>query len=535
VNPARRGPSVEQRNKLSDGASPIAPRGAQQECDCPACTEQEVDPAELLGALLNDLAPLADAEDVLAAELAGAAFLAMVSAVDDEELARLTDAFIPAVESRPSPSAVAVLRALASVAAGVEPRLAAAASAAADHVVAAGVPESTWTAELAEPVHVTECVRLHSDRAALSVLVASFRRAGRGHALMIVVDELHRAAAADILLVDADQLPTVLEQIGMLGRADGLVLRRQALNPAELRWYAEEALNARAMHDEDDPADEEVSWMASGDGGDDEDDGPPYPVLAQLARSRLVALPRARKPAGARSHEKSHTLSALDLLMANIGGAPAGSGGGLGFPGLARTAQAKLPAKRKKKDGPAPIYQIKVGLRQAKPPIWRRLEVPADLSLADLHHVIQVTFGWDDSHLHMFETPYGEFGHANQELGHRAEAPVTLEQVAPRATDKIRYTYDFGDDWEHEILVEKVLDRDQSAPVHPRCTGGRRAAPPEDCGGIWGYAELVEVLADPRHPDHEDRLQWLGLDDPNQFDPAAFDRENVNRALTQLR
>ena len=127
-----------------------------------------------------------------------------------------------------------------------------------------------------------------------------------------------------------------------------------------------------------------------------------------------------------------------------------------------------------------------------------------------------------------------KFGRADRELGHRAETPVTLEQVAAQAADKIRYTYDFGDDWVHEIVVEKILDRD---PVldYPCCTGGRRAAPPDDCGGIWGYDELVEVLADPDHPEHKERLEWLGLDDASQFDPAAFDLDEVNRALAKLR
>jgi Plasmid pRiA4b ORF-3-like protein len=175
-----------------------------------------------------------------------------------------------------------------------------------------------------------------------------------------------------------------------------------------------------------------------------------------------------------------------------------------------------------------------VGLRGAKPPIWRRLLVPADVSLARLHEVIQAAFGWHGGHMHVFETPYGDFGHADRELGHRAEAPVTLEQVAPQAKDKIRYTYDFGDDWVHEIVVEKVLDRDP-APAYPRCTGGRRAAPPDDCGGIWGYEELVEILADPRRPEHRERLEWLGLGEASQFDPAVFDVDEVNGALAKLR
>jgi hypothetical protein len=175
-----------------------------------------------------------------------------------------------------------------------------------------------------------------------------------------------------------------------------------------------------------------------------------------------------------------------------------------------------------------------VGLRGATPPIWRRLEVPADVSLARLHRIIQVAFAWDGSHLHVFQTPYGEFGIADAELGHRAEAPVTLEQVAPTACSAIRYTYDFGDDWEHDVVVEKVLDRD-STVSYPRCTGGRRAAPPEDCGGIWGYADLAQAITDPVHPGHDDMLEWLGLSDAADFDPAEFDAQTVTQALSELR
>jgi hypothetical protein len=98
----------------------------------------------------------------------------------------------------------------------------------------------------------------------------------------------------------------------------------------------------------------------------------------------------------------------------------------------------------------------------------------------------------------------------------------------------IRYTYDFGDDWEHDILVEKVFDRDEAAS-YPRCTAGQRATPPEDCGGIWGYHNLTDVLTDPTHPEHEDTLEWLGLDHATEFDPASFDAKTVTQALSRLR
>jgi hypothetical protein len=199
-----------------------------------------------------------------------------------------------------------------------------------------------------------------------------------------------------------------------------------------------------------------------------------------------------------------------------------------------RDGELTLPPKRKKAAGPAPIYRIKVGLRDAKPPIWRRLEVPADITLARLHRVIQAAFGWDDSHMHVFKTSYGNYGAADRELGHRAEGPVTLEQVAPAAKERFRYLYDFGDNWLHDVEVEAVVDRDPAA-AYPRCTGGRRAAPADDSGGVWGHEELVAILADPSHPEHEERLEWLGLASAKEFDPARFDPAEITEALKKLR
>jgi hypothetical protein len=249
---------------------------------------------------------------------------------------------------------------------------------------------------------------------------------------------------------------------------------------------------------------------------DGEDDGPPYAALALLLRTRLETLPEPRRPAGARAHAHlPDNVSSLPVLLGP------------------RPASAKLPVTRKKSNGPAPIYQIKVALVGTRPPIWRRLLVPADLSLASLHDAIQAAFGWDGSHLHVFQTSYGDFGQPDRELGYLNERPVNLEQIAPKTGDKLRYTYDFGDDWVHEIVVEKSFDRDP-ALAYPRCTGGRRAAPPDDCGGIWGYEQLLEALADPHHAEHEDRLDWLGLEDAAEFDPAAFDLDEVNQALAQV-
>src|SRR5262245_21542379 len=201
------------------------------------------------------------------------------------------------------------------------------------------------------------------------------------------------------------------------------------------------------------------------------------------------------------------------------------------LPGKPRSAPGGRRARTS--GGPAPIYQLKVVLRDTKPPIWRRLEVPADISLAGLHEVMQIAFDWWDYHLHVFQTSDGDFGIPDPELGYRTDSSRTLEQVAKSAGNSIRYTYDFGDDWEHHILVEKVLERD-AATIYPRCTDGRRAAPPEDCGGVWGYADLVQILSDPTHPEHGDRLKWLGLVDNGEFDPDFFDADEVTEALSGL-
>ena len=193
----------------------------------------------------------------------------------------------------------------------------------------------------------------------------------------------------------------------------------------------------------------------------------------------------------------------------------------------------KLPAKRKTKDGQAPVLQLRVDLRGSKPPIWRRLQVPGDIALRELHTLLQVAFDWHSTHMYAFDTAYGQFGIPDPELGLRSDTKVTLEQVAAGPGTKLTYTYDFGDDWEHVIAVEGTVPR-EDASIYPRCVGGRQKAPPEDCGGIWGYLELLEILDNPAHEEHEDRLEWLGIDRPDQHDPAHFDTDEVNDAFTAL-
>lgn len=179
------------------------------------------------------------------------------------------------------------------------------------------------------------------------------------------------------------------------------------------------------------------------------------------------------------------------------------------------------------------ILQLKISLiGVSKPGVWRRVLVPADIPLDRFHEVIQAAMGWEDCHMHVFTNGSAEYGLPDPELDHRDERQTMLNQLLGRSGDRIRYTYDFGDGWEHDIRVEEVLAAEPEA-LYPICLTGKGACPPEDCGGIWGYAHLREVLADPAHEEHEDMIEWLGLDSVAEFDPARFDVDQVNgeRAL----
>jgi hypothetical protein len=177
------------------------------------------------------------------------------------------------------------------------------------------------------------------------------------------------------------------------------------------------------------------------------------------------------------------------------------------------------------------VFQVKVTLRDAKPPIWRRLRLPGSTTLAQLHQVIQVAFGWEDAHLHAFEVGGRRYSRPDFELWDEAadERKARLRDLAARPGTRLRYTYDFGDSWEHDVLVEDILPSD--GVPHAVCLAGRRAGPPEDCGGVWGYAELCDILGDPNHPDHGEQLEWLG----HPHDPDAFDKETINSSLARIR
>jgi hypothetical protein len=178
------------------------------------------------------------------------------------------------------------------------------------------------------------------------------------------------------------------------------------------------------------------------------------------------------------------------------------------------------------------IVQIKVKLLGVtKPPVWRRLQLRADTRLDQLHEIIQAALGWENYHMHVFSFGDEEFGIPDPELGFSDERHVTLgELIAGVGGDRFRYTYDFGDDWQHEVVVEELLDPDPETH-YPLLVAAKGACPPEDCGGPWGYANLREILADPNHDEHQEMLEWLGLDNASEFDPAAVAIDEVEHEL----
>lgn len=185
------------------------------------------------------------------------------------------------------------------------------------------------------------------------------------------------------------------------------------------------------------------------------------------------------------------------------------------------------------------LYTLKITLKHSQPPIWRRVQIP-DCLLDDLHEVIQTAMGWENCHMHEFVIGQERYRPTStDELGMGGFWGVTddessdetlLSEVIPEPSKRSKkpfrftYVYDFGDDWEHEILVEKV-ERPEELSLRPVCLAGKRTCPPEDCGGVWGYAHLLEALSDPKHPDHDDMVDWCGPIDPADFDPAAVNKE----------
>jgi hypothetical protein len=175
------------------------------------------------------------------------------------------------------------------------------------------------------------------------------------------------------------------------------------------------------------------------------------------------------------------------------------------------------------------IIQLKVTLKRSRPPIWRRIQVPYDSTFEDLHEDIQLAMGWHNYHMHSFsfrDNYSGQnliIGPADDDEADHKERRELLKEWFPRLGKKCEYTYDFGDDWEHTILFEDILPAG-SGIKYPLCVAGKRACPPEDSGGTWGYEDMLETIKDPKNEQYEEILEWLGAD----FDPDRFKLEECH-------
>jgi hypothetical protein len=182
----------------------------------------------------------------------------------------------------------------------------------------------------------------------------------------------------------------------------------------------------------------------------------------------------------------------------------------------------------KRTAAPERIYQIKITLKGSKPPIWRRVEVDDTITLARLHQIVQGAMGWYDSHLHMFTIAGIAYGLPDvyDEPDVHDERRMRLNQLLSTPKQSLLYEYDFGDGWLHQVLLEKILEP-EAGVTYPRCIAGRRACPPEDCGGIWGYENLLKAIRDPNHPEHTELLAWVG----GTFDSERFTLAAANGRL----
>jgi hypothetical protein len=186
----------------------------------------------------------------------------------------------------------------------------------------------------------------------------------------------------------------------------------------------------------------------------------------------------------------------------------------------------------------ARLYHLEIALEGIVPPIWRRLQVPGSANLGWLHAVIQVAMGWTNSHLHQFKLdgkyysdPRHHFAEYEGDPEILDERKFTLQQLAPRVKNTLGYEYDFGDSWEHELTVAKILPPDDDADTTALCLDGARACPPEDCGSTGGYTNLLKILKNRKHPEHKTMKGWLG----RPFDAEAFDLAHTNLWLRKLK
>lgn len=190
-----------------------------------------------------------------------------------------------------------------------------------------------------------------------------------------------------------------------------------------------------------------------------------------------------------------------------------------------------------KKKTPVNAYQLKISLLYSEPAIWRCVQVPENITLAKLHDVIQLCMGWTDTHLHQFMIGGNLYGPGNMddewgEINTIDEATIRLCDLEADMGKRGMYEYDFGDGWQHEIEIEKIVPSAEKAPRYPVLLDGARACPPEDIGGVPGYENFLEAMNNPQNEEHEQIRQWYGSE---TFDPDFFEITEINKLLRKMK
>lgn len=427
-------------------------------------------PEDALDGILAQFAPLLDdGTDPLTAELAGADFLGMMRAQAPDETS-LSEMLPDLLEQAENTGSAEAIAFLRTLAAVGPEQTRRHATEAADRLAAAGHADPAWVSKVGTP-KIGPCFGYGDVFGAQESIAVCFRYGRKEHAVVVLIDHDLGGGVKDCFVTD--QRGYLRDQYARITEQQGIELEDYTAEHAAL--ILGRALGKPPCPEQPDQIEDVNAYLA-------------------LLRNRVALL-----EGGTPSNRTS-----------------AGHGD---------TQQEEV--------GATDVHKIKVTLRGSKPPIWRRLEVSSTVTLEALHQIIQEAFGWFDCHMWAFETARGAYGVPDPELGIDDASAQRLDEVAPRSGDRFRYTYDFGDGWEHDVSVEGVADA-EPGKTYPRCLTGRRACPPEDCGGIWGYQELVEILADPAHKQHEEMLDWLGLDVADEFDPAQFSKDEVNQRLATL-
>ncbi|MGL4745539.1 MAG: plasmid pRiA4b ORF-3 family protein, partial [Dermatophilaceae bacterium] len=458
---------------------------------------------------LSFTVPVAEARTALEAETSLSYIIGLVRAgtegdAEDAErsvglmLAQVVDA----LEKMASAEALAVLRVLAVYG---QDRNRSMAMRAGRRLAESGVHDAPWAGRVGRP----EFVRAWSSSDGLGAqtsLGLLFTDDGTEHAVMLLIDHDLGGGVKDAWTVEGSAAGAMRERVLELATGES-EMEFADLDVAEAAAMLRDAMAAPPCPVEPDQVEDATGNF-------------------ELVRVRCRWLCRL---AGIDEPEYALDLSALALpeSFTATDGSDAGTDDGAGL----ATPTAGSPEPRVAHDA---VLRLKVSLDGIRPPVWRRLEVRAGMLLREMHHVVQVAFDWNDIHLHCFETvpPKGSAGSSETGRGELLEGDeldrVALADLLGAVGDRLLYRYDFGDNWEHLIEVEEIED---AAPDtdYPRCTGGRRAGPPEDSGGVPGYADLLEAIADPSGPGHRERLDSM----PSGWDPARFDRDEIDERLAR--